>query len=127
MKLSLLTKALLLSALLPASVAFAQLAPPFAGGDGVETKPSFVRCMSHDTLSKIWENKGMHVIATSVAKSEEGTEVIKAVAANANQDIMIVNIFDNDKTCVLDIIEGAFINKEFWLNKPIPPAKMESS
>ena len=127
MKLLPLTKAILLFLVLVPSVAFAQLAPPYAGGEGVETKPSIVRCMSHDTLSKIWEAKGMHIIATSVSKGEEGTEVIKAVAANASQDIMVVNIFSNDKSCVLDIIEGAYFSKEYLLKKPIPHAKTESS
>lgn len=128
--LSNLTKTLLLlvAVISVPSLTYAQMAGPYADGPGVKSQPTFVRCMSHDELSKIMENKSMHVIATTVVEGEGGSEVIKAVAANSGQDIMVMNIFPNDVSCVLEIIEGAYINKKFWLeNKFIPPAKQERS
>lgn len=81
----------------------AQMVQPFIEGDTISIEQSSVRCMPHQALHSIAKTKGMHIILTSTSLEN----VTKVIFASPRGDVMVTNIFPNDKACVLDIQENA--------------------
>jgi hypothetical protein len=98
----------------------AQMLQPFIEGDGINVEASSVRCLPHKNFKTILEQKKMHIIITG-----EFSNALRVIFANSDGDIVVSNIFPNDKACILEIIEHAAIAKEIEIPKP-PREKPDS-
>lgn len=95
-----------------ASLAIAQMAPPFMMGDGVFAKPSEVRCMNDNIFSDVLSAKKFHIAAMV-----EQTEVTKVIFVNPDGVILVANITKFGQSCVLDILENAFFSSEWSVSR----------
>jgi ribosomal protein L21E len=95
------------------SPAKAQIMKPFIEGDEVYIEPSSVRCMPHKEFRALVNSKAMRIVISG--STAEG--VMRVIWDNNNRDVLVSNIFPNDKACVLEIIEGATFSKEFFFPK----------
>lgn len=97
-----------------ASLAFAQMAPPFMMGDGAFAKPIEIRCMNDEIFAQVLTGKKFHIAAMM-----EQTEVTKVIFVNPDGVIIVANITKFGQSCILDILDNAFFSSEWSvLRKP---------
>lgn len=90
-------------------VALAQMAPPYVTGEGAFEQPTTVRCMEKDTFINMLKTKGLRIIIVNSTPEK----VNKVILTNEEGSVLVANIFDFGRVCVLDIIDNAAFSKEF--------------
>ena len=106
----------LLGSMLVAGSAQAQIMGPFIEGPNIESQPSAVKCTDHKTMSAIMKQKDMHMLLSSSVDN-----VIKSVLYNEVGDVIVVNIFPNNKACTTDTMAQAYFDARI----PIKPEVKE--
>lgn len=96
-----------------ATLAWAQIAPPFLTGDDTFGRPIELRCMNHQTFSGVMKDKNLHI----AAMGEEQEDVTKVILVNPEGTIMSANIMKYGQVCVMDIIMNAYFSSEWKVAK----------
>ena len=97
-----------------ASIATAQIAPPFLTGEDTFAKQVELRCMSHETFSKEMKDKNLHI----AAMGEEQNDIVKVVLVSPDGIVVSANIIKQGQVCIMDIIMNAYFSSEWRVLKP---------
>lgn len=97
------------------SSAAAQMAPPFAEGDGVFDQPGVNKCMSAEIFKDMLNKRQMHIMIMS-----DHGDITKVIFVNKEGSVVVSNMFKEGKVCIADIIDNAHFSSEIHLSKPQP-------
>jgi len=117
MKSLILSGLFLLTLLVPSTLAAEEHGQP-----KFEVRPTMIRCLSQTDLAEGWKRQNMHIVISSV----EEHDVIKAVAIDPENNVMVVVITPDDKACILDYMENAWVGVK-PTEPPPKPTKEERS